>query len=227
MAVWFGHGFRRFLAAGAVVAATSAAASEDPSDLRLDTLLGAAREGAAVALSARDGLPPAPALRGIETRADLEAMIAGATPEGDAEWRCLAEALYFEARGEELPGQVAVAEVILNRRDSGRYPDSVCGVVRQGTGERWKCQFSYFCDGLSDEIADQAAWDRMGRIARVMLDGAPRDLTDGAMFYHTRAVSPSWAEEFRRTAEIGAHLFYVEERVQMASNASNASNASD
>ena len=221
MAVWFGHGFRGFLAAAMVVIGASAQASEAPEDTRVSVVLGSAHEEAQVSLSTGSGLPPSPSERGIETRKDLEAMIAAATPEGDAEWRCLTEALYFEARGESLQGQIAVAEVILNRRDGGRYPDSVCGVVQQGTGEKHMCQFSYFCDGLSDEIGDKEAWDHLGRIARAMLDGAPRDLTDGAEFYHTKAVSPYWADEFYQTAEIGAHLFYVEEQVQMASNASN------
>jgi spore germination cell wall hydrolase CwlJ-like protein len=83
------------------------------------------------------------------------------------------------------------------------------------------CQFSYFCDGLSDAIRDEEAWDRMGRIARAMIDGAPRELTNGALFYHTKAVDPYWNDEFHQTAEIGAHLFYVEDAIQMASNASD------
>jgi spore germination cell wall hydrolase CwlJ-like protein len=94
-------------------------------------------------------------------------------------------------------------------------------VVQQGTGEKWMCQFSYFCDGLSDEIRDDEAWEHLGRIARVMLDGAPRQLTEGAQFYHTKAVDPYWADEFFQTAEIGAHLFYREDQLQMASNASS------
>ena len=224
MAVWFGQGFRGLLAVAAamtVVTAASAREAQEAPDARLEAMLGAARGGAAVVLAARDESMPSPSERGIQTRVDVEALIEVAAPEGDEEWRCLTEALYFEARGEDLPGQIAVAEVILNRRDSGRYPDSVCGVVQQGTGEKWMCQFSYYCDGLSDEIADKASWDRMGQIARVMLDGAPRELTEGAQFYHTKAVDPYWADEFFQTAEIGAHLFYVEEQEQMASNASN------
>jgi spore germination cell wall hydrolase CwlJ-like protein len=129
-----------------------------------------------------------------------------AAPKGDAQWQCLKTALYFEARGETLEGQFAVAEVILNRVDSGRYPQSVCGVVQQSGGG--SCQFSYNCDGLSDVMRDQGAADRAGRIARVMLDGAPRSLTEGATHFHTRAVAPHWADRFARTASIGAHLFY-------------------
>lgn len=127
-------------------------------------------------------------------------------PTGDAEWQCLKTALYFEARGESLLGQFAVAEVILNRVDSPLYPRTVCGVVHQG-GQAG-CQFSYACDGREDVMKEKEAADRAGRIARLMLDGAPRMLTDGATHFHTRAVRPRWAHRFPRTASIGAHLFY-------------------
>jgi spore germination cell wall hydrolase CwlJ-like protein len=123
-------------------------------------------------------------------------------PTGDAEWQCLRTALYFEARGESLQGQFAVAEVILNRVDNPAYPKSVCSVVKQG------CQFSFTCDGHSDVMRDRSAVERAGRIARVMLDGAPRALTLGATHFHTRQVNPSWSKRFPRTASIGAHLFY-------------------
>ena len=128
--------------------------------------------------------------------------------DGGAQWRCLAEALYFEARGETVKGQFAVAEVIMNRVDSPRYPDSVCGVIKQGTGRKFACQFTYTCDGLAEHIGEPAAFRRVGKIAKAMLDGAPRKLTDGAPFYHTSAVSPSWARKLARTATIGVHHFY-------------------
>ncbi|WP_254695325.1 cell wall hydrolase [Oceanicola sp. D3] len=127
---------------------------------------------------------------------------------GGAEWACLAEALYFEARGETVKGQFAVAEVILNRVDSGLYPSTVCAVVNQGTGRKYQCQFTYTCDGYSDAIREQAAYDRVGKIAWLVLNGAPRQLTGGATHYHTNAVRPSWARQFPRTARIGVHSFY-------------------
>lgn len=126
-------------------------------------------------------------------------------PEGDAEWQCLTEALYFEARGESLDGQIAVAEVILNRKDSGLYPGTVCGVVKQRGGGG--CQFSYVCDGRK-KMRERDAADLAGRIARAMLDGAPRLLTDGATHFHTRHVRPGWSKRFAHTTSIGAHLFY-------------------
>ena len=133
----------------------------------------------------------------------------------DAQFRCLATALYFEARGESLRGVAAVAEVILNRRDSGLYPGSVCGVVHQASSGG--CQFSYNCDGRSDAIGDRNAWNRVGQVARAMLDGAPRALTGGATHYHTTAVHPSWANRFPLTAQIGTHLFY-RQPIRTASN---------
>ena len=130
------------------------------------------------------------------------------SPGGDAEWRCLSEALYFEARGEPVAGLFAVAEVILNRVDSDAFPDTVCRVVKQGTGKRFACQFTYTCDGLREDINDIAAWIRVGKVARAMLDGAPRNLTGGATYYHTNYVAPYWSRVFERTASIGDHYFY-------------------
>nr|WP_245989806.1 cell wall hydrolase [Litoreibacter meonggei] len=128
---------------------------------------------------------------------------------GGPQWRCLTEALYFEARGETVRGQIAVAEVILNRVSSSRFPDTVCGVIRQGTGRKFACQFTYTCDGRPEKVSEPAAFDRVGKIARMMLNGAPRKLSGGATFYHTTAVNPSWARKFRRTARHGVHLFYA------------------
>jgi len=127
-------------------------------------------------------------------------------PQGDASWQCLTEAIYFEARGESLKGQFAVAEVILNRVDSPLYPGSVCGVVKQRGGGG--CQFSYVCDGRADRMRENEASDRAARIARAMLDGEPRLLTEGATHFHTLSVNPGWSKRFAKTAAIGAHVFY-------------------
>ncbi|WP_240611092.1 cell wall hydrolase [Oceaniglobus ichthyenteri] len=127
---------------------------------------------------------------------------------GGADWRCLAEALYFEARGEPVKGIFAVAEVILNRVDSARFPDTVCGVIRQGTGRKYQCQFTYTCDGSPEQIHEPRAWQKVGKVARLMLDGAARGLTHGATHYHTRAVRPRWSQVYARTISIGVHHFY-------------------
>ncbi|WP_200833947.1 cell wall hydrolase [Tabrizicola flagellatus] len=145
---------------------------------------------------------PADALTGGITE---DWLMAQPAPSGDAEWQCLTEALYFEARGESLEGQIAVAEVILNRKDSPLYPRTVCGVVKQRVGN--DCQFSYVCNGRT-KMREREAADLAGRIARAMLDGAPRRLTEGATHFHTRGVRPGWSKRFPRTASIGAHVFY-------------------
>lgn len=137
--------------------------------------------------------------------ADLSRMPA---PRGGTEWECLTEALYFEARGESVKGQLAVAEVILNRVDSPRFPNSVCAVINQGTGQKYACQFSYTCDGSAEVVHERAAWEQVARVAQLMLDGAPRTLTNGATHYHTSAVSPTWSRVYARTTTIGVHHFY-------------------
>ncbi len=130
------------------------------------------------------------------------------TATGGADWQCLAEALYFEARGETVRGQFAVAEVILNRVDSRDFPNSVCGVINQGTGQRFRCQFTYTCDGHAEVVNEPATFVRVAKVARAMLDGTERALTQGATYYHANWVSPRWARRFVKTASIGVHLFY-------------------
>jgi len=184
---------------------------------RLSSLLGSDRAQAAVAQGKRPispteiaaAQPSAVPDRIVYTRRWVDALPAS---RGGAEWRCLAEALYHEARGESVKGQFAVAEVILNRVDSRLYPSTVCRVVHQGTGQRYRCQFTWTCDGLSDTIRERAAFVRVGKIAQLMLAGAPRALTSGVTHYHTRAVNPRWARKFPQTAQIGHHIFYRQPR---------------
>lgn len=168
------------------------------------------QDRATLASLQRGGSRAAAGLSGVARQGRLEwADFEGLEAAGDAQWSCLAEALYFEARGETLAGQVAVAEVILNRVDRPDYPNSVCKVVRQGaSGARYACQFSYNCDGKSDAIGERDAYEHVGKVARAMLDGRARTLTDGATHYHADHVRPRWAKRFPRTAEIGVHIFY-------------------
>lgn len=139
---------------------------------------------------------------------DLRTIDAMPTATGDAEWECLAKALYFEARGETVAGQIAVAEVILNRVDNARYPSTICRVVSQGAQRLNACQFSFMCDGRAEIMSERTAWERVGKIARVMIDGRPRMLTGGATFYHAVSVNPSWARRLERTVWIDDHKFY-------------------
>ena len=127
---------------------------------------------------------------------------------GGADQECLAQAIYFESRGEPLDGQIAVAEVVLNRVSDHSFPKTVCGVTRQGAGSGRGCQFSYVCDGNSDTMKSAGPRERSEKLAALMLAGRPRTVTDGAIYFHTRAIRPSWSRRMARTATIGHHIFY-------------------
>ena len=127
---------------------------------------------------------------------------------GGPQWQCLAEAIYFESRGEPLAGQIAVAEVVLNRVDDRRYPKTVCGVTKQGVGGGRGCQFSYACDGRSDVMSSQVPRERSQKLATLMMAGRARTVTDGATHFHAASVRPDWAGRMTRTARIGHHSFY-------------------
>lgn len=127
---------------------------------------------------------------------------------GDEQWQCLATAIYFESRGEPLSGQIAVAEVILNRVDSRQYPNTVCAVTNQGAGSGRACQFSYACDGRADVMKSPGPRQQSEKLAAIMLDGRAREITDGATHFHARYVRPGWSNRLTRTASIGQHIFY-------------------
>lgn len=139
---------------------------------------------------------------------NASAIAAQPPAQGNAQWRCLTEAIYFEARGEPMKGQIAVAEVILNRVDASNYPSDICGVVNQGTGRLHACQFSYTCDGIPERVTEPDAWQLAGKIARRLIDGAPRQLTQDATHYHADYVDPYWAQVYTQTTQVGRHLFY-------------------
>ena len=126
--------------------------------------------------------------------------------------RCLAQAIYFEARGEPFEGQMAVAQVVLNRVADPRYPGEICAVVFQHANRRHRCQFSFACDGKSDRARDRRAWQSAVRLARLILIGPLRDLTAASTHYHADYVAPNWAGQLDRTVKIGRHQFYREDR---------------
>lgn len=198
-----------------VVAACMPAVASDTLNERLIDLLGQEKEAlAAVSSSHLGSLTRLPeeaqnvSLPNPEVKYSAQWLATQPKANGGSEFECLAEALYFEARGETVKGQFAVAEVILNRVDSKKFPNTVCGVVNQGTGKRYACQFTYTCDGYAEVIAEPRAYERVAKVARIMLDGADRKLTNGATFYHTNAVRPRWANKFHKTTTIGVHQFY-------------------
>jgi spore germination cell wall hydrolase CwlJ-like protein len=121
---------------------------------------------------------------------------------------CLSQAIYYEARGETQRGQTAVAEVIMNRTRSPHYPNSICGVVYQGSHRSTGCQFTFTCDGSLNHRPRGRAWDRAQRVATAVMLGYARPLTQGATHYHTHAVNPVWNSGLVETTNIGDHVFY-------------------
>jgi N-acetylmuramoyl-L-alanine amidase len=119
---------------------------------------------------------------------------------------CLAQNIYFEARGESIDGQAAVAWVTLNRLMDSQFPDTVCDVVWQ------RSQFSWTHDGKSDTPRDADSWQRAQRIALdVVNQYAPEnDITSGSTYFHERSISPSWSKRFERVGQIDNHIFYAD-----------------
>ncbi len=123
--------------------------------------------------------------------------------------KCLAEAVYFEARGEAVRGQIAVAQVVLNRAFSGFYPSTVCGVVYQNKHRHLACQFTFACDNVADVVREPDMWDRARKIAKATLDGRlwlPE--VAKSTHYHAYWVRPSWVNEMKKTYKFGVHTFY-------------------
>ncbi|WP_158498844.1 cell wall hydrolase [Magnetospira sp. QH-2] len=132
-----------------------------------------------------------------------------AIPSGlETELHCLALNVYWEARSESLDGQLAVAGVTLNRMRSEEFPNTICGVVTQGLGKRHQCQFSWWCDGKSDEPTEEGAWKLAKMVARYALHANDRDPSQGALFYHANYVQPEWISKLKRVRKIGRHIFY-------------------
>lgn len=133
----------------------------------------------------------------------------------EGEKLCLAQAIYHEARGESRDGQLAVANVIINRAMSERYPSTICGVVFQNADRgRYKCQFTFACDGRSDMGKERGAWNRSVKLAATAFHAfqqgeRPGVVPNSVLFYHTTAVAPKWSHTFRRVAAIGSHIFYA------------------
>jgi spore germination cell wall hydrolase CwlJ-like protein len=130
-----------------------------------------------------------------------EAPAAAASRATGDDLACVAEAVYFEARGTGATGESAVAHVVVNRARSAKFPGSVCGVVADG------CQFSYRCDGRPDVLADPQARARAFRVAETVLAGAP-DITKGALFFHAASIAPGWFDTRPRVGTFGGNVFY-------------------
>lgn len=127
------------------------------------------------------------------------------------EVKCLAENIYWEARNQSIQGMYAVADVTLNRVKDSRWPSTICAVVKQRDQQRgqWICQFSWFCDGLSDTPAQAAVYNLCYMIAYVRAkDKDSPVLDDNIYWYHNNKVNPYWASAYSHKTTIGDHLFY-------------------
>lgn len=176
----------------------------EPSD-RLETASGATPswtvDAAAPDLRV-DVSGPSPAKR----PAAVAAVTAGAR--GNRDLDCLAQAVYFEARGESPAGQAAVAQVVLNRVRKSGFPKSVCGVVFQGAARGVGCQFSFACDGSMNRGRESAAWSSARRVASRVLSGAVMTAVGDATHFHTIHVTPGWSDDLLRVTQVGLHVFY-------------------
>ena len=134
------------------------------------------------------------------------------------ELMCLATAVFFEAGNQEVDGKYAVAEVIMNRKDSRHYPDTICGVVKDDRGPKaYDCQFSFWCDGKTDEpskltgYGEAAKWAEAQEVAKVSLAGnSPMHMPD-VVLYHADYTTPYWAKSYVMHGKIGSHVFYTGE----------------
>lgn len=145
--------------------------------------------------------------------ANVEGQGDGKPGVGKTEFRCLTEAVYFEARGEPASGQIAVAQVVLNRVDSPLFPDTICGVVYQNDHLPNRCQFSFACDGKEETMDESEAYADAVVAAKKAMACNPdcREEKGGVAssnFYHADYVAPNWAKKFERVGALGRHIFY-------------------
>jgi spore germination cell wall hydrolase CwlJ-like protein len=125
------------------------------------------------------------------------------------EFRCMATAIYFEARDESIKGQIAVGQVIMTRVRSSYYPNTICGVVYQGQWNKNACQFSFACDGLPDVPREHKEWETALNVAKDVISGKVYlEEVGDATHYHATYVSPSWTKLVKRVAKVGGHIFY-------------------
>lgn len=152
------------------------------------------------------GAAPVPKVETI-TPSEVQAVDpAGKAPLDDA-ITCLSRSIYWEAKGISSADMEAVASVVMNRLGHEGFPDTVCGVVKQGVETR-ACQFSWWCDGRSDQVQEEGEYTEAKEIARKALNQQLKDRTKGALYFHDRNVKPAWAKQYIKTAETAKFMFY-------------------
>ncbi|EJM78991.1 MULTISPECIES: cell wall hydrolase [unclassified Pseudomonas] len=149
---------------------------------------------------------PVPKSEAITTSEVQAVDPAGASPLDDA-ITCLARSIYWEAKGKSSADMEAVASVVMNRLGHEGFPDTVCAVVKQGS-ETKNCQFSWWCDGRSDQVQEETQYTIAKEIARKALNKQLNDRTHGATYFHDRNVNPDWASKYIKTTETSMFLFY-------------------
>jgi spore germination cell wall hydrolase CwlJ-like protein len=120
---------------------------------------------------------------------------------------CLARSIYWEAKRKDVAEMEAIANVVMNRLGHKGFPNTICGVVKQGQ-EEGACQFSWWCDGRSDDAKEDEPYSQAKEIARQALNRQLKDRTAGALYFHHRKVIPSWSNKYIRTVKVGEHIFY-------------------
>lgn len=158
-------------------------------------------------------IPPSPSISQLETGFRLgrgeKRKVLKRREARLAEKNCLARAIYFEARSEPEAGQIAVANVILNRVKSKQYPNTICGVVYDGAHRLNSCQFSFACDGKQDAPRGAKEWAKAKKLAsRALAGDAYVRVVSTATHYHADYVNPRWSSSMTRLIKIGRHIFY-------------------
>lgn len=199
--------------------------NEPAGELTTDVLLGYIARGSiggnsavsAIASFTSPAAQPEPALNPHSLAAYVESgyqPLAKRLEHANAERDCLAQAIYHEARGESEVGQLAVANVIVNRARSGKFPSTLCGVIYQNADKGYhRCQFTFACDGRDDTPGERRAWARSAALAEDVyaefaLGDAVGAVPGSALYYHTTNVRPNWANTYSAVAQIGSHIFY-------------------
>ena len=157
--------------------------------------------------AAPDGskVPPTPAQ--IITKPQAQAVDPSGAELLDDAITCLARSIYWEAKGKSDAGMEAIANVVMNRVGHEGFPNTICGVVKQGH-EHGACQFSWWCDGRLDDAEEKESYSHAKEIARKALNRQLKDRTGGALYFHNRKAAPNWSKEYIKTVEVGEHVFY-------------------
>ncbi len=157
--------------------------------------------------AAAEGDKSLPSRAEIITKPEVQAVDpVGEEPLDDA-ITCLSRTIYWEARGEGAAGMEAIANVVMNRLGHEGFPNTICGVVRQGH-EQGACQFSWWCDGRSDDAEEEKSYAISKEITRKALNRQLTDRTGGALYFHTRQTTSDWSTGYIKTVKIGDHVFY-------------------